>query len=56
MKKIYEKPETILVKVATSPLMAASPGIIDENADTTNQQEGGGYMLGRGSSIWDDEE
>lgn len=58
MKRTYEKPETVLVKLATSSLMAASPtpGIVDGEADTTNEQEGGGYMLSRGVSLWDEEE
>lgn len=58
MKTIYVKPETTIVKVSFSTLLAGSPGIVSEgNANTGDEQEGGGYMLSRESnSIWDDEE
>lgn len=59
MKTVYVKPETTIVKVSLSTLIAASsPQIVGEGeANTTTQQDGGGYMLGRESnSLWDDEE
>lgn len=59
MKTVYVKPETTIVKVSFSTLLAASsPQIVGEgNANTDDVQDGGGYMLSRGSnSLWDDEE
>lgn len=58
MKTIYVKPETTIVKVSLSTLLAGSPQIVSEvEAETEEEQEGGGYMLSRGSnSLWDDEE
>ena len=61
MKTIYVKPETTIVKVSFSTLLAASsPQIVSKGtADTTTQQDGDGYgyMLSRESnSLWDDEE
>ncbi|MBR1394627.1 MAG: hypothetical protein IJ559_03085 [Prevotella sp.] len=57
MKTIYIKPETTIVKVSPCTLLAGSPGIVNGgSADTESAQEGGGYMLGRGFSFWDDEE
>lgn len=59
MKTVYVKPETMIVKVSLSTLIAASsPKIVDEGtANTTTQQDGGGYMLSRESnSVWDDED
>lgn len=56
MKTVYVKPETTIVKVSLSTILASSPGIVSEGtADTTTQQDGGGYMLSReNNSIWDD--
>lgn len=59
MKKIYEKPETILVNVAPTLLTNGSPTPKIQSgkyADTATEQEGGGYQLSRKSSLWDDEE
>ena len=58
MKTIYVKPETTIVKISLSTMLAGSPQIVGEGeANTDSEQDGGGYMLGRGSnSLWDDEE
>lgn len=58
MKKIYLAPQTTLVVIELQQMIANSPAIIGggETAETSTTQEGGGYMLGRGGSIWDDEE
>ena len=50
MKKIYEIPNVIVVKIKTSKMLATSLGVSDKAA-----QEG--VMLSRrGGSIWDDDE
>lgn len=57
MKTIYVKPETTIVKISLSTMLAGSPQIVGEGeANTDYEQDGGGYMLGRGSGLWDDEE
>ena len=50
MKKIYNKPTMILVKMETEHFIAASPGIYDQNQVRTDGSGGTGTNVGGTSS------
>ena len=58
MKKIYFAPNTNVVKVELSKMIASSPIAISGDSGTGELQnvEGDGGVLSRRGSIWDDEE
>ena len=49
MKKIYQNPETTIVKVQTTQMIAVSTQMYGENAT-------GDAMGRRGGNVWDDDE
>ncbi len=58
MKTTYQKPETLLMEIATQQMIAASDLIKNnqqdlENAPTTGETSGN---LSRHRTVWDDEE
>ena len=57
MKKIYFAPDTIVVKVELSKIIASSPISItgDSGTGELQNEEGDGIVLSRGGSIWDEE-
>lgn len=50
MKKIYQNPETKIIKVQTAQMVAASPGYGGYTTETS------GNLSRRGESLWDDDE
>ena len=54
MKTVYIKPSVKVVTVRTTNMICLS--IQSGDANTSSEQEGGGYMLSRQNSFWDDEE
>ena len=58
MKKIYFAPNTNVVKVELSKMIASSPIAISGDSGTGELQNevGDGGVLSRRGSIWDDEE
>lgn len=51
MKKIYNKPTMILVKMETEHFIAGSPGIYDQNQVRTDESGGIGTYVGGTSSV-----
>lgn len=60
MKKIYFAPETTVVKIATTQMIAASgpEGFNQDLAEGEGDSGNGGNALSRGGrfSVWDDED
>ena len=60
MKKIYFAPETTIVKIATTHMIAASgpDGFNQDLAEGEGESGNGGNALSRGgfTSVWDDED
>lgn len=60
MRKTYLVPQTniFVIEIAHMICTSGTPEIFNEKvAETTNEQEGDGYMLSRrnSGSVWDDE-
>ena len=60
MKKIYQNPETTIVTVELSNMIAASLGGVTESGGTTTltneQAESGTASWSRSTSVWGDDE
>ena len=57
MKKIYQSPETILVKVVnTQHLLEASQGGVGTGGAPGDEYTSADVSYGRSSSLWDDED
>ncbi|MBQ7509653.1 MAG: hypothetical protein IJT53_01910 [Prevotella sp.] len=57
MKKIYQSPETILVKVVnTQHLLEASQGGVATGGTPGDEYTSTDVSYGRSSSLWDDED
>ena len=60
MKKIYQNPETTIINVKLSNMIAASLTGVTESGGTTTltdeKAESGAAGWSRGNSVWDDEE
>jgi len=53
MKKIYQVPVVMTVKVSTSNMIATSLGVNNTNATINSDNT---YGLSRGTSFWDDDD
>lgn len=54
VKTRYIKPNIAVLTVRTTNMICLS--IQSGDANTSSEQEGGGYMLSRQNSFWDDED
>ena len=54
MKTMYISPAIAVLTVRTTNMICLS--VLSGNADTSSEQEGGGYMLSRQGDGWDDDE
>ena len=56
MKKIYQAPEMIVVKVGTTLHILAGSGGVANGDSVGNEYLGSDVSYGRGYSVWDDED